>query len=148
MRTMLFSLGLLLAFSANVFSQSAVTPAKEQCSPPLGACNTPVKWVADKENCSCYACEYGKPTQHTGCTSNVDTKAFLRDISEKVWVLSAPMKFTGVWDFSAAKLTDKDGKSWEILNPDALKDQKGSFVQFFGRVPENAQAVLVTKVGG
>src|SRR5262249_870762 len=119
MRAVFFSVGLLLVFSATLYSQSAVTAAKEQqCSPPLGACNTPVKWVADKDNCSCFACEYGKATQHTGCTDNKVTKAFLRSVDETGWKSAEAEKFYVVsWSSDAATVTDKDGKSWEILNP-------------------------------
>jgi outer membrane protein OmpA-like peptidoglycan-associated protein len=68
------SMALSLPITAYAF-QSATTPA--ECSPQLKDCNKPVKWLADKKECSCFACEYGKPTQHTGCTSDKETKAEL-----------------------------------------------------------------------
>lgn len=68
------NLVLSLPIAAYAF-QSAATPA--QCTPQLKDCNKPVKWLADKKECSCFACEYGKPSQHTGCTSDKQAKAEL-----------------------------------------------------------------------
>jgi hypothetical protein len=58
-------------------------------------------------------------------------------------------KFSGTvaWTSDTATLTDKDGKSWEILNPDALKGHKGPHVQLSGMVNEGQKsAILVTNV--
>jgi hypothetical protein len=150
MRSIFFSIVLALALNATLSSQSSMSLSKEQsCAPPLAACNKPVKWVADKDNCSCFACEYGKPTQHVGCTNNSSTKAFLRNGDESGWRSADVEKFSGAvaWSSDAATLTDKDGKSWEILNPDALKGQEGRHVQFSGVVNESQKnAILVTNV--
>ena len=68
------NLVLSLPIAAYAF-QFAATPA--ECIPQLKDCNKPVKWLADKKECSCFACEYGKPSQHTGCTSDKQAKAEL-----------------------------------------------------------------------
>jgi outer membrane protein OmpA-like peptidoglycan-associated protein len=76
------SLVLGLPIAAHAFQ---ATEKPVECSPVLKACEKPVKWLADKKECSCFACEYGKPTQHTGCTTDKETKAELLklDISER-----------------------------------------------------------------
>jgi hypothetical protein len=50
--------------------------AADPC-PPFKSCKKPVKWLADKNDCSCFACEYGKPSQHIACTKDPQTKASL-----------------------------------------------------------------------
>jgi hypothetical protein len=153
MRSTFFSIVLALALNTTLSSQSSTTGSKEQqCIPPLGACNKPVKWVADKDNCSCFACEYGKATQHVGCTNNNETKAFLHNVGESGGQFAYGEKFSGTvaWTSDAATLTDKDGKSWEILNPDALKGKEGTHVvQLSGMVDDSQKsAILVTSVKG
>src|SRR5690349_7042176 len=68
---MLVLIALIPADDANAFQSPT------SCSPPLGACKQPVKWLADKGKCSCYACEYGTKAQHTGCTEDDKQKAVL-----------------------------------------------------------------------
>jgi hypothetical protein len=149
-RTIFFIVGLLFLLSATLTSQSSMNVSKEQsCTPPLAACNKPVKWVADKGACSCFACEYGKVTQHVGCTNNNETKAALRVFAEPGSQYADVEKFSGTvaWTSDTATLTDKDGKSWEILNPDALKGYEGRHVRFSGLVNDSQKnAILVTDV--
>jgi hypothetical protein len=150
MRSIFSSIVLALALNATLASQNTLDLSKKQlCTPPLAACNKPVKWVADKGNCSCFACEYGTATQHVGCTDNNLTKAFLHNVDESGWRFADVEKFSGAvsWSSDAATLTDKDGKSWEILNPDALKGHEGRHVQVSAVVDESQKnTILVTNV--
>jgi hypothetical protein len=150
MRSLLLPFFLLVTFIAN--SQTSQPPkATEQqadCS-QRQACEKPVKWLTDKQDCSCFACEYGKPgRQHTVCTSNKDAKLNLMKLSETDGdqLASAPIKeFTGkvVLRGNAAILTDKNGKKWDILNPDFLKDYSGQFVDLQVKADEQNKWIRV-----
>jgi outer membrane protein OmpA-like peptidoglycan-associated protein len=79
-------LAINLALSLPIVAYAFQSTAKPmECSPELKGCDKPVKWLADKKECSCFACEYGKRTQHTGCTTDKETKAELLrlDITER-----------------------------------------------------------------
>ena len=120
MRALLCTLPVLcMAFVA--YSQ---TPAKlnaneptPDCSQPPKACEKPVKWLADKKDCSCFACEYGKPgLQHTICTSNKDSKFALLKLSELDGseLASYPSEEANgmVWVNTATKTYHKAGYAW------------------------------------
>jgi hypothetical protein len=85
MRILLLTLSVLaLSFAADAQLSPILSPddAAHACSQPPTACEKPVKWLANEKDCSCYACEYGKPgRQHTICTSNKDAKAALMRFS-------------------------------------------------------------------
>ncbi len=85
-----------------------------------------------------------------GCTNSNETKAALRVFADSGPQYADVEKFSGTvaWTSDTATLTDKDGKSWEILNPDALKKSyKGRHVQFSGMVNDSQKnAILVTNV--
>ena len=84
MKSAILAINLVLSLPMAAYAFQA-TEKPVECSPVLKACDKPVKWLADKKECSCFACEYGKPTQHTGCTTDKETKAELLklDISER-----------------------------------------------------------------
>jgi hypothetical protein len=96
--------------------QSAATPS--ECVPRLKNCDKPVKWIADKDDCSCFACEYGKSTQHTGCTKDKQTKAEMMRLQgepgEDVVAQSPLVTLKGTLKAEGDKYTfvsDKGGKS-------------------------------------
>jgi hypothetical protein len=39
-----------------------------------------VKFLGEKDRCSCFACEYGKKTQRVICTTSEQDKNFLRKL--------------------------------------------------------------------
>jgi len=53
------------------------TAAPEGCSDPIDKCKKPIKYLGSKGDCACFACEYGKATQHNVCTLNVKDKQTL-----------------------------------------------------------------------
>ncbi len=60
------------------FTASAgATPTREGCSDPIDKCKKPIKYLGSKGDCACFACEYGKATQHNVCTQNVKDKQTL-----------------------------------------------------------------------
>jgi hypothetical protein len=108
MRNSLFALSaLILAFGA--YAQTPEKPKSDQppydCSKPPASCEKPVKWLTDKENCSCFACEYGKPgRQHTVCTSNNDSKFALMRLSHGDGEELAGSAPWDAWEFSGGKV--------------------------------------------
>ena len=91
-------------------------------SPPLASCNKPVKFLTNKNNCYCYTCEYGKKTQHTGCTADKQLQAKLKDMQESELMVEKPERrmqsVTGCMqkgdepgEFS---ITGEDGKTWGL----------------------------------
>jgi hypothetical protein len=67
---------------AGRFTASAwATAAPEGCSDPIGKCQKPIKYLGSKGDCACFACEYGKATQHNLCTQNVKDKQTLLEES-------------------------------------------------------------------
>src|SRR2546421_1846505 len=154
MRAWFLVLSLLVTSIAN--SQTSQPPKEAEqvadCSQPLTACEKPVKWLTDKQDCSCFACEYGKPgRQHTVCTNNKDAKLNLLTLSETDGdqLASAPIKdFSGkvILRGNAAILTDKNGKKWDILNPDFLKDYSGQNVDVKVKVDEQNKWIRVMNI--
>ena len=49
-----------------------VTP--QACSDSIASCNDPVKYLGADGDCACFACEYGKGTQHNVCTKDKNDK--------------------------------------------------------------------------
>ena len=43
---------------------------QDACSDSVDNCNDPVKYMGSNGDCACFACEYGKQTQHNVCTKN------------------------------------------------------------------------------
>jgi len=58
-----------------VSARATATP--EGCSDPIDKCRKPIKYLGSKGDCACFACEYGKATQHNVCTQNVKDKQTL-----------------------------------------------------------------------
>jgi hypothetical protein len=64
--------------SALAFTASGL-PQSTNCADPIDKCQKPVKYLGSKADCSCFACEYGKATQHNVCTKNkADKDALFR----------------------------------------------------------------------
>jgi len=49
----------------------------EGCADPIDKCKKPIKYLGSKGDCACFACEYGKATQHNICTQNKKDKETL-----------------------------------------------------------------------
>jgi hypothetical protein len=47
------------------------------CADPIDKCKKPIKFLGSKADCACFACEYGKATQHNICTQNKKDKETL-----------------------------------------------------------------------
>lgn len=155
MRTLKKSLFVLLILQAYGLAQTAKTDnSAPGCPQPPKACGEPVKFLADKDNCSCYACEYGNPKQYTVCTNDKDAKLNLQKLadSDSEQLASAPIKTVeGLikWFDGVATLTDKSGKTWDILNPDfkLLMRYSGQNVQIKGHFDDDKRAIRVMHVG-
>jgi hypothetical protein len=154
MRTCLLTVLLLFTIAANAQTAQApnVNERTTDCSQPPSACEKPVKWLTDKKDCSCFACEYAKPgRQHTVCTSNKDAKLALMKLSHSdgTELASGPVKtFTGkiAMQGNTFVFIDKNGKIWSILNPDLSKPYSGLHVQAKARVNEDQSAVYFESV--
>ncbi len=54
-------------------------PQIDACADPIDKCNDPVKYLGTNTDCACFACEYGRSTQHNVCTrKQSDKDALLR----------------------------------------------------------------------
>ena len=53
------------------------SPPQDACADPIDKCNNPVKYLGSNGDCACFACEYGKTTQHNICTKNEADKRTL-----------------------------------------------------------------------
>lgn len=40
----------------------------DACADPIDQCHDPVKYLGANGDCACFACEYGRKTQHNVCT--------------------------------------------------------------------------------
>jgi hypothetical protein len=141
--------GLLMAAASPMLSQSSSHPP--ECLPVLENCSQPVKWIADKGDCSCYACEYDKKTVHTGCTRDKQMKAELLKLQADSGddTLDAVTRVMGTFKEAGGKYTfvdDKDGKTWEVTNPDALKGSEGHHVVVSGHLYANKDQIHVMGV--
>jgi hypothetical protein len=47
---------------------------QDDCFDSIENCKPPVKYTGSKGECACFACEYGKSTQHYVCTKNKPDK--------------------------------------------------------------------------
>jgi hypothetical protein len=62
-------------FAAFVFP----VPPESSCADSIANCKDPVKYLGTDAGCACFACEYGKATQHNVCTNvKADRDALLR----------------------------------------------------------------------
>jgi len=52
------------------------------CADPIDKCKKPIKYLGSNGDCACFACEYGKSTQHNICTQNKKDKETLLAESE------------------------------------------------------------------
>jgi hypothetical protein len=50
---------------------------QQGCADPIDKCKKPIKYLGSKGDCACFACEYGKATQHNICTQNKKDKETL-----------------------------------------------------------------------
>jgi len=148
MRICLLILWPLTIYAASAQTVQTLSRQPPDCSQPPTSCAKPVKWLATKKNCSCFACEYGKPAQHTICTSNKEVKLALLTLSRSDGNLVA----TGpVRDLSGkialqggkATLTDETGRTWNILNSDLVSDYAGENIQLKARVDEKKNEIVV-----
>jgi hypothetical protein len=150
-RILLFTLYLVStsAASAQITQSAKANDSVYDCSKPPTACDKPVKWLTDKDDCSCFACEYGKAgRQHTVCTSNMDSKVALRrlSLSNHNELASGPVKtFSGtvVSEDGVVALVDDDGKRWTIQNPDVVQKRMGKTSKLRAHVNEKKGEILV-----
>ena len=49
-------------------------PPQSSCADSIANCKDPVKYLGTDAGCACFACEYGKATQHNICTNVKDDK--------------------------------------------------------------------------
>jgi hypothetical protein len=49
----------------------------DACADPIDQCHDPVKYLGANDNCACFACEYGRTTQHNVCTNKQADKDIL-----------------------------------------------------------------------
>src|SRR5208282_6911052 len=79
-----------------------------ECTPPLKDCKSPIIWVADKGDCSCFACDYGKSTAHPGCTKDKKRKAELERVArvdaDALAQSSSPVFVKGILRAEGAKV--------------------------------------------
>ena len=62
-------------FAAFVFP----VPPQSSCADSIADCKDPVKYLGTAGGCACFACEYGKATQHNVCTNvKADKDALLK----------------------------------------------------------------------
>jgi hypothetical protein len=47
------------------------------CADPIDKCKKPIKYLGSNGDCACFACEYGKATQHNICTQSKKDKETL-----------------------------------------------------------------------
>jgi hypothetical protein len=135
MKHTLSTLILVTGLAISALGQSG---SPSECVPAMKDCQKPVKWIADKNDCSCYACEYGKANQHTGCTKDPQLRAELIKLQEgddqevaRVMTIKGTIKSNGdTYTF----VSDKDDKDWQITNPEALKGHEGHHVQVNAQV--------------
>jgi len=52
-------------------------PQTDACADPIGQCHDPVKYLGANGSCACFACEYGRSTQHNVCTQKQTDKDIL-----------------------------------------------------------------------
>lgn len=56
------------------FLTSGMQDGQDACSDRIDNCKYPIKYLGANGDCACFACEYGKPTQHNICTKNQGDK--------------------------------------------------------------------------
>jgi hypothetical protein len=150
-------LGLYLALVITTPSLAAQlssnAASKPDCSKPPRTCNKPVKWIGDQKECSCFACEYGKPSVYVVCTKDKETKSSLlrlQDESEQERWASAPLRtLKGTIKTEGDKtvfVSDKDQKSWEIINPEAVKGHEGHHVEVSAHVYADKNQIRLMSV--
>ena len=49
----------------------------DACADPIDQCHDPVKYLGANGSCACFACEYGRSTQHNVCTQKQTDKDML-----------------------------------------------------------------------
>ncbi len=154
MNKLLHALCVLLIVGTYAAAQTTNTDQPDAgCSQPPKSCEKPVKFLAEKDDCSCFACEYGNPKQHTVCTNNKDAKLNLLKLEKsnsEYFAVLPIQKFYGMiqWEGTTATLTEKSGKTWDILNPDfkLLKRYSGQNVQVKAHVDDNMTAIQLLSV--
>jgi hypothetical protein len=121
---------IIVALAVSVTSALAQSGSTSiQCVPPLKKCEEPVRLIADKGGCSCFACEYGKKTMHTGCTNDQHLSAELNKLQIDNPGDTFEITLTGTLKAGGdgyVFVTPKDGMSWDVMNPEAVKGHKGS----------------------
>jgi len=54
-------------------------PLQSSCADSIADCKDPVKYLGTDAGCACFACEYGKASQHNVCTNvKADKDALLK----------------------------------------------------------------------
>jgi len=61
-----------------LFALAGAAPLQaDACADSIDQCHDPVKYLGANGNCACFACEYGKSTQHNVCTQKETDKDIL-----------------------------------------------------------------------
>ncbi|MBV9926306.1 MAG: hypothetical protein JOZ96_14905 [Acidobacteria bacterium] len=71
---------LLLAAAAGAHHGAARSSAAGDCSGKSEDCHAPVKYLGERGDCACFACEYRTKKQHILCTRNDAEKTKLFQI--------------------------------------------------------------------
>lgn len=84
------TLALLFCSTLAVGTDWTVAPSAAPPAPPQSECNGVakdckwrVRFIGEKNGCSCFACEYGKPTQRVICTKSAEDKRTLRKLEQE-----------------------------------------------------------------
>jgi len=56
------------------FATTGLAAQTDPCADSIDKCYDPVKYLGANGDCACFACEYGKSTQHNVCTRNPHDK--------------------------------------------------------------------------
>lgn len=76
--SVLVSLIIIAEVAAGVSPRATrVRRGQKSCSDSANDCKWPVKYLGEKGGCVCFACESGKKTQRTVCTTNKQDRAKL-----------------------------------------------------------------------
>lgn len=59
---------------APLFAAGIAPLQTDACADPIDQCHDPVKYLGANGNCACFACEYGRSTQHNICTQKQTDK--------------------------------------------------------------------------
>ncbi len=77
---LLFCSSLVVGTDWTVAPSAAPPAPQSECNGAAKDCKWPVKFIGEKNGCSCFACEYGKPTQRVICTKSDEDKRTLRKL--------------------------------------------------------------------